>query len=432
MHRLVGAVGIAVMVLLTVLLSHDRRNINWRRVAAGLALQAGLGVLLLRTGFGRGAFTSLAGLFSALLRFQEEGARFVFGNLVQPLVPVGTPGPGGALDTSAGYVARVGALFAFNVIPTIIFISALMSVLYYLGVMQRLVKAIAWVMQRTFRTSGAETVAAAGNIFLGNAQVPLIIRPYLARLTRSELVTVMVVGFATAASAVMAVYVGMLQRTIPGIAGDLMAASCMNAVAAVLLAKILMPETETPATTGSLDVDVEVTDTGILDAAANGALQGIKLGMGIAAMVIAFIALLALVDAGLGWVGALAGHPDASLKLLVGELLRPFMWIIGVPWPDTGYVGGLVAIKVTLNDIVAYSQFAGDLGAGVALDPRARIICTYVLLGFANFSAMGIQIGAIGGLAPERRGEVARYGLRAMVVANLAGFMTAAFAGLLL
>ncbi len=430
--RLIGLLGVATMVLLTVLLSYDRRSIKWRRVALGLALQGGLAVLMLKTGAGQALFSRIGMAFNALLRFQEQGARFVFGNLVQPDVAVGVPGPAGAFDVSAGFVVRTGATFAFGVVPTIIFFSALMSLLYYLGVMNPIVKGIAWVLQKTIRTSGAETLAAAANIFLGAAQVPLLIKPFIARLTQSELVCLMVVSFATASSAVMAVYVAFLQPQIGGVGGSLVAASVLNAAGALLLSKILLPETGVPVTADSLDVAVERTDSGVLDAISNGALKGMQVAINIVAIVIALVGLVALLNAGLGWLGGLMGHPEASLQVIGGQLLRPLVFIMGVPWADTAYVGGLIALKVSLVDLVAYKQFAADLAAGMVLDPRSRIIATYALLGFANIATIGIQVGVVGGLAPERRSDVARFGLRAMIVGNLAGFMSASLAGMLL
>ena len=253
---------------------------------------------------------------------------------MQPDVAVGIAGPGGAFDASAGYVLRTGASFAFNVVPTIIFFSALMSLLYHLGVMSPIMKAIGWLLQRTIKTSGAETIAAAGNIFLGAAQVPLLIKPFVAKLTPSELVSVMVVSFATASSAVMAVYVIMLQPHIMGVAGTLMAASILDAPAGLLLSKILMPETGVPVTAGSLDIVVERTDSGVIDAVCNGALKGIQLAISIVAIVIALVALVALLNAGLGWLGGLVGQPGASLQTILGQLLRPLVWVMGVPWAE--------------------------------------------------------------------------------------------------
>lgn len=432
--RLMGLVGIATMLGLAVLLSYDRKRIDWRLVGSGLALQALFGVIVLKTGPGKAVFNAVGRAITGLLGFQEEGARFVFGNLVQSNVPVGLPGPGGSLDATAGFVANTGAFFAFNVLPTIIFFSALMSVLYYLGIMQVVVKGIAWVMQKTLRTSGAETLSAAGNIFLGQTEAPLLIKPFVKTFTSSELNTVMVGGFATVAGGVLAAYVGMLQGTFPNIAAHLLAASVMNAPAGLILSKIIRPEVGEPLTRGTLKLEIERTESNVIDAAAGGAAQGVQLAINVAAMLMAFVALVALLNFGLQWVGTsvlgLSGTP-LSLQYLLGQLLRPLTWVMGVPWQDSTYVGGLIGIKTSLNEFVAYAQFAGDLGSGISLAPRSAIITTYALLGFANFSSIAIQIGGIGGLAPERRGEIASLGLRAMIAGNLAAFMSASLAGML-
>ena len=429
--RLVGVLGIGVMIGIAVLLSYDRRRIDWRLVGTGLLLQVLFGLVVLKTDAGRAFFDQAGRIVTGLLGFQEEGARFVFGNLVQHSVPVGTPGPNGALDTSAGYIAATGAYFAFNVLPTIIFFSALMSVLYYLRIMQVVVKGIAWVMQKTLGTSGAETLSASGNIFLGQTEAPLLIKPFVPTMTRSELNTVMVGGFATVAGGVLAAYVGMLRGYFPDIAGHLLAASVMNAPAGLYLSKILLPETETPVTKGSLRMEVEKPGANIIEAAAGGAGQGMQLALNVGAMLMAFVALVALTNYLLGWAGGLLGQEGLTLQLLLGQVLRPIAWLIGVPWGETAYVGGLVGIKVVLNEFVAYAQFGSDLGGGVMLSPRSTIILTYALLGFANFSSIAIQIGGIGGLAPERRSEIARFGLRAMIAGNLAAFTSAAIAGML-
>ena len=430
-ERLIGAVGVAVMIAAAVLLSHDRRRIDWRLVGAGLLLQVVFGLGVLKTDIGRAFFDRAGGIVTGLLGFQEQGARFVFGNLVQNTVPVGTPGANGSLDTAAGYVAATGAYFAFNVLPTIIFFSALMSVLYYLNIMQLVVKGIAWVMQKTLRTSGAETLSASGNIFLGQTEAPLLIKPFVPAMTPSELHTVMVGGFATVAGGVLAAYVGMLRGYFPDIAGHLLAASVMNAPAGLYLSKILMPETGTPVTRGSLRMEVEKPGTNVIEAAAGGAAQGMQLALNVGAMLMAFVALVALVNYLLGWLGGAVGQEGLTLQLLLGQVLRPIAWVMGVPWSETAYVGGLVGIKVVLNEFVAYAQFGSDLGGGVPLSPRSAVILTYALLGFANFSSIAIQIGGIGGLAPERRSEIARYGLRAMIAGNLAAFTSACIAGML-
>lgn len=428
-ERLLGLLGIAVIVGLAVLLSSARGRIRWRLVAAGLALQFAFALLILKTSAGRATFVALGHAFTRLLGFQQEGARFVFGNLVDSTVPVVCAA---APCTAPPLMAQTGAFLAFNVLPTIIFFSSLMSVLYHLGVMQRVVKAIAWVMQRTLRTSGAETVAAAGEIFLGPVESALLIKPFLRDFTRSELFAIMVTGLATVAGGVMAAYIGMLSGLLPDIAGHLLAASVMNVPAGLYLAKIMVPEDDTPRTTSTSSIPLERTDANFIDAAAGGALQGVQLAINVAAVLIAFVAIVALVNASLGWAGGLAGHPGLSLQGILGELLRPLAWVLGVPWRDTVYVGGMIGLKTTLNDFVAYAQFARDLGNGMTLAPRSALILTYALVGFANFGSIAIQIGGIGGLVPERRGEIARFGLRAMIAGNFAAFTSAAIAGMLL
>lgn len=430
-ERAIGLLGIATMIGIAVLLSYDRKRINWRLVATGLGLQAVFGLIVLKTAAGRAVFATVGDGITRLLTFQEQGARFVFGNLVQSAVPVGVAGAGGTVDTSAGMVAQTGAFFAFNVLPTIIFFSALMSVLYYLGIMQKVVKGLAFLMQRTLGTSGAETLSASGNIFLGQTEAPLLIKPFVATMTQSEILTVMVGGFATVAGGVLAAYVGMLSGAFPGIAGHLLAASVMNAPAGLVLAKIIMPETGTPVTKGSLELKVDVQEKSVIEAAANGAAQGLGLALNVAAMLMAFIALMALLNALLGWGGGLVGMPGLSLQSIFGTLLRPLAWVMGVPWNDTAYVGSLIGLKTTLNEFVAYAQFAGDLSGNLAISPRSSIILTYALLGFANFSSIAIQIAGIGGLAPERRAEIASFGLRAMIAGNLAAFTSASLAGML-
>jgi CNT family concentrative nucleoside transporter len=433
-ERAMGLLGLAAMLLIAYALSYDRKRIPWRLVATGLALQAAFGFLVLRTGPGRWFFSFVGDVVTGVLGFVVNGASFVFGNLVERNVPVGVPDAGGNLvDQSARLVAQTGGLFGFKVLPTIIFFSALMSVLYYLGIMQLLVKGIAWVMQRTLGTSGAETLSASGNIFLGQTEAPLLIKPFVARMTQSELITVMVGGFATVAGGVMAAYVAMLQGQFPSIAGHLLAASVMNAPAGLLLAKMIRPETDVPVTRDSLTIEVERTDSNVIEAAASGALTGLQLALNVGAMLMAFIALIAMLNFGIGWVGQHVGLPGLSLEVILGTLLRPLAWVMGVPWQDTQYVGSMIGIKTVLNEFVAYSRFATDLSGGaVAIHPRSAVILAYALLGFANFSSIAIQIGGIGGLAPERRGEIARFGLRAMIAGNLAAFMSASWAGMLM
>ena len=419
-QRLVGLLGIAVMLLIAWLISYDRRRTPWRLVGAGLALQGLFGVLVLKTAPGRWFFEKVGQLVNRILDFVVEGARFAFGYLVDFAPPAGIP-PGAGLP-----------VFAFRVLPTIIFVSSLMSVLYYLGVMQWIVKGIAWVMQKTLRTSGAETLSASGNIFLGQTEAPLLIKPFVSKMTPSELITVMIGGFATVAGGVLAAYVAMLQGYFPAIAGHLLAASVMNAPAGLLLAKIIRPETDVPVTRDTLTIEVEQTTHSVIESAAEGAAVGVQLAINVAGMLIAFIALVAMLNYGIGWAGGLVGVPGLTLQGILGTLLRPLTWVMGVPWQDTSYVGGLIGLKVVLNEFVAYTQFAQDLSAGVAVQARSVVIAAYALLGFANFSSIAIQIGGIGGLAPERRSEIARFGLRAMIAGNLAAFMSACWAGMLL
>ena len=430
-ERLMGVVGLATMVGIAVLMSADRKRISWRLVGIGLGIQLVFGVLILKTTAGRAVFDFAGRVVTGLLGFSREGARFVFGNLVDNQVPVGVPGAGGALDTTSGFVAQTMSMFAFSVLPTIIFFSSLMTVLYYLGIMQKVVKGIAWAVQRTLGTSGAETLSAAGNIFMGQTEAPLLIKPFVNTMTRSELMTVMVGGFATVTGGVLAAYVLFLQGYFPNIAAHLLAASVMNMPAGIVISKILMPEVGEPETKGTLHLHVEQKETGVIDAAASGAGLGLQLALNVGAMLLAFIALVAMVDFGLGWFGGLFGQSQWSLQYLLGWALRPLVWLMGVPWQDAGVVGGLVGVKIGLNEFFAYIQFAGQM-AGDLLQPRSAVITTYALLGFANFSSIAIQIGGIGGLAPDRRSEIAGLGLRAMIGGNLAAFMSASLAGMLI
>ena len=431
-ERAMGLVGIAAMILIAWVMSYDRKRFPWRLVLSGVALQALFGFLVLKTGPGLYFFEKVGDVANGLLGFTTRGSNFVFGNLVQNDVPVGVDA-GGRLDTSAGFVARTGSFFAFSALPAIIFLSALASVLYHLGVMQRVVQGIAWVMQRTLGTSGAETLNASANIFLGQTEAPLLIKPFVPGLTASELVAVMTSGFATAAVGVLAAYTFLLQPFFPGIAGHLLAASVMNAIASLYFAKIVFPETGVPASKDSLHIAVEKADANVIDAAASGAALGLRLALNVGGMLIAFIALIAMLNFGVGWVGGLFGLPDLTLQSIVGTLLRPLAFVMGVPWSDTGYVGGLIGVKTIVNEFVGYAQFAEDLrGGSLVLAPRSAIVIAYSLLGFANFSSIGIQIAGIGGMAPERRGDFARFGLRAMVAGHLAAFASACLAGMML
>lgn len=444
--RFQSLIGMLVLLTIAWLLSVNRRVVQWRVVGWGMALQFIFALIILKTPFGEAFFHGINNAVVALLGFTIEGARFLFGELVWNNVPVGAGdvGSNAPIAPGAGQVARTGAFFAFNVLPTIIFFSSLMTVLYYIGIMQHVVKVMAWVMMRTMKTSGAETLSAAGNIFLGQTEAPLLIKPFVARMTNSELFAVMTGGFANVAGGVMAAYVGMLLHVFPDIAGHLMAASVMSAPASLVFAKIMFPETEEPLTRGTLKVDIENPDANIIDAAARGAGEGLQLALNVAAMLLAFIALVALLNSMLAWAGnainvtallqgqGLLGQGESlSLQAIMGWLLAPLAWLMGVPWKDAPDVGMLLGIKTVLNEFVAYLQLAATI-TSENLSPRSVVIATYALCGFANFSSIAIQIGGIGGLAPERRGDLARIGLRAMIAGTLSSFTTATIAGALI
>ncbi len=433
-ERLMGIVGMAAMIAVAWLISANRQRVNWRLVGMGVMVQVFFGVLVLKTAVGRALFSGANQVFIRLLDFTRDGASFIFGNLVSDNVPVGVPTrtpPESSPVEALEMWANTGASFAFMVLPTIIFFSSLMSVLYYLGVMQWVVRGIAWVMQRTMKTSGAETLSVAGNIFVGQTESPLLIKPFIGTMTYSELNTVMVGGFATIAGGVMAAYVGMLSPYFPDIAGHLLTASVMNAPAALFISKILQPEVGEPVTRGKLGLKVERKEANVIEAAAGGAAQGLQLALNVGAMLLAFIALINLINYGVGAFGGLLGQPELSLEMIFGWVLSPLAWLMGVPWGDAGTVGSLIGIKTVVNEFVAYLQLAGILDTAT-LSPRGTIIATYALLGFANFASIAIQIGGIGGIAPPRRGDLSKLGIRAMIGGNLAAFMSASLAGMLL
>ncbi|HUE77812.1 MAG TPA: nucleoside transporter C-terminal domain-containing protein [Longimicrobiales bacterium] len=435
-QRLVSVLGLLVLLGLAWALSVDRRLVDWRVLAWGLGLQLLFALFILKTPVGVAIFAGLNDVIVALLAFTTEGARFLFGNLVDNAVPV--------TGAEEGAAAQTGAFFAFSVLPTIIFFSSLMTLLYHLGVMQKMVKGVAWVMMRTMRTSGAETLSAAGNIFVGQTEAPLMIKPFIERMTMSELNAVMTAGFATVAGGVMAAYVGLLVAYFPDIAGHLLAASVMSAPAALVIAKLMYPEREEPATRSNLDVAVASEDANAIDAAARGAGEGLTLALNVGAMLLAFIALIALLNAVLGLIadwtgldtlllslGALPEGQGLTLEVILGWILAPLAWLMGVPWVDAVAVGSLLGIKTVANEFVAFLQLSQMLSAGATLSPRSIVIATYALAGFANFSSIAIQIGGIGGIAPSRRSDLSRLGLRAMIGGTLAAFLTATVAGIL-
>ena len=433
LERLRSVLGLLVLTGLAWLMSVDRGRVAWRVVAWGIGLQLVFAVFILKTSIGAGIFQTMNVVIVALLGFTVDGARFLFGNLVYDTVPVGAGDPGqGPFTEMPGMVADTGGFFAFNVLPTIIFFSSLMTILYHLGIMQMAVRGFAWVMQRTMKTSGAETLSAAGNIFVGQTEAPLLIKPFVERMTMSELNAVMTAGFATVAGGVMAAYVGMLVLYFPDIAGHLMAASVMSAPAALVVAKLMVPESETAETAGRLDFSVDRPDVNVIDAAARGAHEGLHLALNVGALLLAFVALVYMANGILGWAGGLVGAEGLTLQAILGWILAPLAWVMGVPWSDAFQIASLIGVKTVLNEFVAYLQLAGILGGEHDLQPRSVVIATYALAGFANFSSIAIQLGGIGGIAPSRRHDLSRLGLRAMIGGSIAAFMTGTVAGMIL
>jgi CNT family concentrative nucleoside transporter len=401
MERLLSLVGLVVILGIAYLLSTDRKAIRGKTVFWGLTLQLVFALFVLKTAVGQGVFAWLGAKINRLLQFSFVGSQFLFGKL-------GLPGGGGD---------NIGFIFAFQVLPTIIFIAALFAILYYLGVMQVVVKLFAQVMTRLMGASGAESLNVAASIFMGQTEAPLTIRPYLNKMTRSELMTVMTSGMAHISGGIMGAYIAFGVE-----AKHLLAAVIMTAPGTILLAKILVPETEQPETAGTVRLVVPRTDANLIGAAARGTGEGLNLALNVGAMLISFLALVALVNAILGKFGL-------QLETILGYVFGPLALVMGVPAKDALVVGNLLGTRTVLNELIAYSQL-GPLKS--SLDPRSFTIATYALCGFANFSSIGIQIGGIGALAPERRDDLARLGFRALLAGTFANFMTACIAGLLL
>ena len=418
-----GLFGLAVLIGIVWLFSNNRRAIDWKLVATGITLQIAFAALVLLVPGGREVFDWLGHGFVKILEFVKAGSGFIFGSL---------------MDTE-----KFGFIFAFQVLPTIIFFAALMGVMYHLGVMQFIVRMMALAITKVMRVSGAETTSVCASVFIGQTEAPLTVRPYIPKMTESELITMMIGGMAHIAGGVLAAYVGMLGGGDPEqqafYAKHLLAASIMAAPATLVVAKLLIPETGTPLTRGTVKMEVEKTSSNIIDAAAAGAGDGLKLALNIGAMLLAFIALIALINAPLTWIGevtglaALLGKPT-NLATIFGYLLAPIAWVIGVPWADATTVGSLIGQKVVINEFVAYMDLSEIIKGnvpGVTLSEEGRLIATYALCGFANFSSIAIQIGGIGGLAPSRRQDLARFGLRAVLGGSIATFMTATIAGVI-
>ncbi len=412
--RLTSLLGMVVIMLLAWAASTNRRVVQWRVVIWGVGMQLALGAVLLQTDVGAGFFGALKDGVAKLLEFYREGANLLF----EPLM------------STTEEMGRIP--FAFSVLPTIIFFSSLMAVLYHLRIMQLLVGTVARVMQWTLRTSGAESLSAAGNIFVGQTEAPLLIRPFVEKMTDSELMAVMTGGFATVAGGVMVAYVGMFGDLFPDMAGHLMTASIMSAPAALVIAKLMLPETQTPETAGKVAKSERSSYQNTIDAAATGAAEGLTLALNVAAMLLAFVALVALLNALLTVLGGWVGVEDLTFQRILGWLLAPLAWVMGVPWDDAEAVGSLLGTKTVLNEFYAYFELSSLVQTGAIRDPRSVIIATYALCGFANFGSIAIQIGGIGAIAPNRRKDLARVGLRAMIGGTLAAFMTATVAGMML
>jgi CNT family concentrative nucleoside transporter len=424
--QLTSLFGVVVFLALARALSEKRRVFPWRTVIWGLGLQAALAALLLKTATGRHVFALANEAVTGLVRFAGQGSEFVFG-------PLALEGP----------MARVfperPLVLAILLTSTIILVAALSSLLYHWGVLQRVVHAIAWVMRRAMGTSGAETLSAAANIFMGQTEAPLLIKPYLPRLTRSELLCVMTGGMATIAGGVAAVYAKLgADAGHPEMAGHLLTASAMNAPAALLIAKILLPETELSETAGRAAADPPRTTTNSLDALCRGASDGLMLALNVVAMLIAFVAVVALANHLLTWpqealarargsVGA--EFTPVTLQTLLGWVNAPFAWLMGVPWADCATVGRALGERIVLNEFFGYLTLTGS---AEALSPRGFVLGTYALCGFANFASVAIQVGGIGSLAPERRPDLARFGVRAMIGGLLAAYLTACVVGVLI
>jgi len=423
-QRWMSLFGLFVMLALAWLMSSHKKKVELRIVLGGLFLQFVFALLILKTTYGRVTFDSLGDFFNAVLSFVDEGSAFLFNVYPREVRP-------GVLEEGLPATFTLWRSFAFGILPTIIFFSAFMSILYHLGIMQFVVRAFAVIMQKTLGTSGAETLSAAANVFVGQTEAPLVIRPFVGEMTLSELNVVMVGGFATIAGGVLAAYVGM------GIdAGHLLTASVISAPAALMIAKIMQPETEQSKTVGVVKMENTTGCVNVIEAAAEGASSGLSLALNVGAMLIAFVALVAMGNAIVGWVGGevatrlgYAPASDWSLQLLFGYVFCPLAWLMGIPWDECTKAGGILGTKMVLNEFVAYADLAS---VKKNLSPRTVMILTYALCGFANFSSIGIQLGGIGGIAPERRSDLARLGFRAMLGGTLAAFMTACVAGVLI
>ncbi|MCG2726847.1 MAG: NupC/NupG family nucleoside CNT transporter [Elusimicrobia bacterium] len=413
MPQLISFFGIFVLLAIAWVFSKNKKRINYKTIGVGLLMQFIFALIILKTPPGKKFFQFMNDIIIKLLSFSDEGAKFLFGSLIN--------------NDSLGFI------FAFQVLPTIIFFSSLMSVLYYLGIIQKVMVFFAKIMAKFMDISGAESLSASANIFVGQTEAPLVIRPYVSSMTQSELLAVMTGGMATIAGGVMAAYVGILKDFLPNIAGHLLAASIMSAPAAIVMAKMLLPETEVPKTMGIVKMHIDIKDANVIDAAANGAILGLKLALNVAACLIAFMSLLALANFLIGYAGGFVGLASLSLEKILSWIFMPLAWIMGVPSGEVLHVANWMGQKTILNEFVAYFNMATFLKENPGLlSERSITIASYALCGFSNLLSIAIQIGGIGGIAPNRRHDLAKLGLYSVLAGSLACFLTATFAGLLL
>ena len=403
--RLRGLLGIVAILAIAVALSHNRKQIRWRVVAWGLGLQLLFAIFVLRIPAGQHLFRALGSFVTSILNYSYVGSQFVFGELGKP-------------DSS------LGIIFAFQLLPAIIFVSSLFAIMYYLGIMQVIVRAFAILMSRVMGASGAESLNVAASIFMGQTEAPLTIRPFLSRMTRSELMTVMTSGMAHISGSIMVAYIAF------GIeARHLLTAVIMTAPGTIMMAKLFEPETEVPETYGKVKLDMPKQDVNLLDAAARGTSEGLHLMLNVIAMLVSFVALVALLNGGFGAIHSYAEWFPPNLQTVLGWIFQPIAWLMGVPSQDSGTIGSLLGTRMVLNEFIAYAQLGPMKDQ---LDPRSFIIASFALAGFANFSSVGIQLGGIGALVPERKRDLARLGIRAMLAGTLANFLSATIAGILL